>query len=125
MLASVAGFALVAFLLIRVFGNVSDEDLRGHTPRTLLDDVLKHCREGRIDEALASWTPESIERFPEIREWSKELGELSLEYGEARHGKYDTIVVIVAEGTKNSEAVWRHFYFEVRDSNWHLHWYEI
>lgn len=120
-LISASTVVITFLLLIKFFGNPPGEDLNGFTPKTLLDHHLKLCKEGKIDEALTLWTPESLERNAELREYCENLGTITLEYSRPGKGKKDTILFIVA-GVANDERSRRIFYFELRDSNWHLHY---
>ncbi len=125
-LAVLITLILLAFLALIYFNKPTpQEDITGQTPRELLDVFLSDCRTGNMAAAKSRWTPESLKRFPDHIQWFAELGKAELSYGEASNGKYETIWVIVAEGTLEGKSIWRHFYFEVRDSKWYLHWHKI
>jgi len=121
------GFTLALFIgiLIIVLGYFNrpsfQEDVEGRTPRQLLDAFLLDCKKGNLSDAKSKWTPESLERIQNRDSWFAELGELELSYDKATNGKYETIWVIVADGKSNGKKIWKHFYFEVRDSKWYLH----
>jgi hypothetical protein len=116
---------LVCFALNWLTGPASWKDINGRTPKAVLDEFVAACINEDYDKATSLWTKESLQRFDNFREFSSQLIGLGLEYGKASFGKYETIIVIVAEGTFNGKKVWRHFYFEIREGKWLLHRHEM
>jgi len=117
-----AGTVLITFyLLIKFFGNVTDQDLNGFTPKTLFNHHQTLCQEGKIDEALLLWTPESLERNSNLRDYCARLGTLKLDNIKTGKGKLDTILFVSAD-IIDQKSSYIFIYFELRDSNWHLHY---
>ena len=119
-LISASTVLITFYLLIKFFGNVTDQDLNGFTPKTLFEHHQKLCQEVKIDEALSLWTPESLERNSDLRNYCSRLGTLELKNIKTGKGKLDTILFVSADiiDEQNSYIL---IYFELRDSNWHLH----
>jgi len=101
-------------------------DVNGDRPRDVLDRFLQQCRESDFEKARQYWTEDSISRIEansyiqSFNDYCRDLSNLDLDYGWAREGNAENVVLIVAEDKERNQR--RFFYFANVDGQWLLEW---